>query len=201
MTYTSTGKFVRDFFGNMTGKFLEIGAWDGRPSDEEPYWDLLTTGWYGVYCEPNPHSIPSLIQNVSPYNADIVTAAIGTTAGIQPFNASTSHPYISSFDSKWHLNLPPTLSETPYVSDKIYAPTITIDQIFETFGYDFDTISVDIEVSLESELEIFKTIDFNKLPVCKLVISETYSSELQTYMESFGFIRKSAPPNNYWIRA
>lgn len=207
MNDIATGDFVENFFAGKTGKFLEIGAFNGGPEDpNEPFWKLLISGWRGVYCEPDPYSIPILIENTLPYNADIITAAFSSDSGMRSFNSSKSHPYLSSFDPNWHEyvipNLHPEFSSIPYVSKKIYTPTITASQIFENFGYDFDAISVDIELHEVELYNLVKTIDFSKLPNCKLFVVESNSLPLSQYMIDAGFEDRTfgIRMNQIWIR-
>lgn len=185
----TTSNFVDTFFHNKKGKFLEIGSEDANPAGlEEPFWNLLLDDWHGVYVEPNPHSLEKLITNVTPYHADVIAAAWSDKSQILPFYASSTHPYCSSFDEEWNIKyIPEGNRHIKYHADKIYVSTITADQIFNKFGYDFAAISIDIELPADASFKLLQTIDFNKLPKCTLVILEMINDEIKTFMSSNGF--------------
>ena len=201
----TTSDFVDTFFHNKKGKFLEIGAFAGDPGlVEEPFWNLLVGGWYGVYVEPNPYSFEQLITNVAPYHADVIASAWSDESQLLPFYASPTHPYCSSLDKEWHKDyIPPDKRDIKYHADKIYVGTITANQIFNTFGYDFNAISIDIELYADALFKLLNTIDFNKLPKCTMVIVEMNDDDITALMSSNGFTHTvvgDAYHNHMWTR-
>lgn len=199
----STSKVVDSFFSNVSdGKFLEIGAAIGDPNDpEEPFWNLLVGGWYGLYCEPDYNGIGALMDNVSPYKSDILMAPVWKERDLKEFYSSRSHPYTSSFDANWHIGgIPIYKKHIPFESKKIYVSPVTPKDIFDKFGWDFNAISIDIELSEDSTYEFLESIDFHKLSDCKLVVMEVVNENIKRYLDSFGFNFHFSGFNHIWVR-
>lgn len=55
--------WVGDFFGDLIGRFLDIGANDGKTISNT--YALALKGWGGVYVEPSPRAFALLEKNVS----------------------------------------------------------------------------------------------------------------------------------------
>lgn len=197
-------QIVSDFFGNHVGKFLEIGANElNLNSDGEPCSHLLEKGWYGLYCEPNPFSLVNLIRQTKDYNVDILCAAVNNKTGIRDFRASKSHAYLSSMDSDWMdltLNhMPEGLKNIPRNDYDIYVNTITPSEIFQKFGYDFDCISIDVELPPWHTHEILTQIDFDAVIATMVVVeSKYYLSDV--YMKKFGFSNNFDGLNTFYTR-
>lgn len=196
---------VSDFFGDHVGRFLEIGANDYNAEDNsEPCSHLLEKGWYGLYCEPNPFSLVNLIENTKQYNVDVISAAVSTTDGIAQFLASESHPYLSSLNLDWienySKNMPQFLFDRQRNEHKIYVNTITPRDLFCEFGYDFDLISIDIELYPPQTYMLLKKIDFEALHNCKMVITEGDFIYTDEYMKYFGFSKQIVSENCVYTR-
>lgn len=197
-------QIVSDYFAGHVGKFLEIGANDCNVNyDDEPCSHLLEEGWYGLYCEPNPFSLVNLIKNTQKYNAEILCAAVAPTSEIKQFYTSESHPYLSSLESTWIGNaldtLHPYFSTIPRSDYQVFVNTITPKQIFEKFGYDFDCISIDIELYPPQTHMLLKKMDFEMLNA-KMVIVEGHFIFTDEYMEQFGFTKKTHKHNSIYTR-
>ncbi len=197
-------QIVSDFFGDYVGKFLEIGA-DGCNInyEEEPCSHLLVKGWYGLYCEPNPFTLGNLIKDCSQYKTDIICSAVSSTNKLTEFYTSESHPYLSSMESTWIDSCSQTMPEYFTLQErkeyKVFLNTVTPQEIFEKFGYDFDCISVDIELYPPQTHQIILDMDFNKLKTRMLIVegSFKYTDE---YMESFGFSKQINKHNTIYVR-
>jgi len=201
---SNTKKIVSDFFGNYVGKFLEIGANElNITADREPCSHLLEKGWYGLYCEPNPFSLVNLIPQTKQYNADILCAAVNYKTGISKFKASKSHAYLSSMDSNYMDNIlnymPDGIKNIPRDDHDIYVNTITPSEIFDKFGYDFDCISIDVELPPWHTHQILTQIDFDTV-MAKMVIVETKFYESDEYMRKFGFSVMHDMSDTFYIR-
>jgi hypothetical protein len=202
--FSNSKKIVSDFFGNHVGKFLEIGANElDLNLNGEPCSHLLEKGWYGLYCEPNPFSLVRLIEQTKDYNVDILCAAVNYKTGISKFKASKSHAYLSSMDSDWMdfmLDLmPESLKNIPRDDHNIYINTVTPSEIFDKFGYDFDCISIDVELPPWHTHQILTQIDFDKV-VAKMVVVETKFLSSDEYMRKFGFSINFDGPDTFYIR-
>lgn len=195
---------VSDFFGDYVGRFLELGANDGSHHDGEPCSHLLEKGWYGLYCEPNPFSLVNLIENTKQHNVDILTAAIANKEDISGFLASRSHPYLSSLNSDWvdHCDRqkPELLFDRERDEHNIFVSTITPRDLFTKFGYDFDLISIDIEMYPPQVYTLMKKMDFEALHKCKMVIVEGDFIYTDEYMRYFGFSKQIVAENSVYTR-
>ena len=185
----SMKQYVIDFFKNKsTGRFLEIGGDDGGPkNDGEPFWGLVEQGWSGVYCEPNPISCAKLIKNLMPHGdkIKIFNGGIAPTTGIKDFYMSIETGGSSSFDPNWmkqQIFYLPEQTQYPIITN-----TLTLINLLNHVGWDFDAISVDIECKGDVVTNIFNDIDITKLTNCKLIILEAACPILQNRLMQDGF--------------
>ena len=175
------------------GRFLEIGANDGVPfNDDEPVWGLLEKGWSGVYCEPNPESCADLIKNIGPNRPDIevVNCAITVDGGIKTFHAAMGKKRtigLSSFNKDWITYLPQMLQDRVDFVKPILSNTITFAQLTDSLGCDFDLVTVDVENSIEENDKLIQSIDFSILNRCRMLLVESISHSTINYLASFGY--------------
>ena len=195
--------FIQDFFKDQpTGRFLEIGARDGEPDmDSEPMWTLVEKGWSGVYCEPNPISCASLIENILPYKdkIQIFNGAISlpdSPSRLEDFHICLDIPSISSFDVDWQEQITKgdywlehfshlKLDTNRQIS--IITNTVTFQTLIDKVGNDFDCISIDIETRLDKVEELIMSIDWGQFKNCKLLCLEINGNKCLGHLEKFGF--------------
>lgn len=125
--------------GNLgeSGRFLDIGAFDGITFSSTRA--LAGKGWTGVYVEPDPFIIPLLRHNAAITKSEIIECAIGTTSGTLPFYATHGDmvgTLCPKHKNKWEKNA--TFTE-------ITVPVITVSELAEKVGTDFDFINIDVE--------------------------------------------------------
>lgn len=200
----SLQQIVSDFFGDYVGKFLEIGANDCLVHyEQEPCSHLLEKGWYGLYCEPNPFSLVNLIKNSKQYNRDIICAAVTPTNELVEFYSSESHPFLSSTEPTWIDTCLRVMPEFFSLRERneytVYVNTITPTEIFEKFGYDFDCISIDIELYPPQTHMLMLEFDFSKLN-SRMVIVEGTFPYTDEYMKAFGFSAQIYDNNTIYTR-
>jgi hypothetical protein len=204
--------FIQDFFKDQpTGRFLEIGAKDGEPDmDSEPMWTLVEKGWSGVYCEPNPISCASLIENILPYKdkIQIFNGAISlpeSPGRLEDFHLCFDIPSISSFDVDWQeqttkgdywLEHFPHLKLDTNRQISIITNTVTFQTLIDKVGNDFDCISIDIETGLDKVEELIMSIDWGQFKNCKLLCLETSGNKYLAHLEKFGFTSHLVTKNN-----
>lgn len=140
---------LKHFAGKTDGRFLEIGAYDGKTFSN--CFALNELGWTGVSIEPSPAAFIGLMKHYDGNNrVKLVNAAISyKEAGLVEF-ADSRGDAISSTSAahkeRW----------SKYASfQQIYVNTITIGEVLHTFGEQYDFISLDVE---GTNLEILKTI-------------------------------------------
>lgn len=146
-------KFILEYFEDFKGRFLEIGSYS--PEVFSNTRALVLNGWSGVMIEPEPASFIG-ISNFYKDNPNIecVNAALGTKRELIKFYDSNGGAISTTSDShmrKWK-------EQTSY--RKIWVNTITIQDIYDTFGDEFDFISLDVE---GTNWELLQTINLEKV--------------------------------------
>jgi FkbM family methyltransferase len=159
-------QYILDFFKNKQGKFLDIGAYDGIKFSNT--YALVEKQWNGVLIEPSPITFCNLIKNLAgKQNLRFCNSAISIKSELREFYDAKGDA-ISTFDKlhkeKWEKN-----AKVNYI--EFYIKTMTIQEIFDKFGYDFDFINLDVEgINYELFLEMFNHI--SKLNNLKLICVE-----------------------------
>src|SRR5688500_627703 len=75
------------FAGNRMGRFLDIGAHDGRCLSNT--YALACQGWGGVCVEPSPKAFSGLMEiHGERKNIELVNAAVADAAGLAEFHDS-----------------------------------------------------------------------------------------------------------------
>lgn len=180
--------FIADFFKNYSnGRFLEIGSNDGDPEDDnEPVWPLVKMGWSGIYCEPNPHACSKLLHNLKSYRGiEVVNCAVADKSELQKFYIADDFPMASSFDVTWIPNTPYITSDTKQYS--IFTNTITMYQLVNSVGTDFDCISIDVEAYDRFYTNLIKSFDWRLFDKCKVIVIECMSDFVINYFCSIGY--------------
>ena len=137
--------------GNLgqSGRFLDIGAFDGLTFSSTRA--LAEKGWSGGYVEPDPFIIPLLKHNTATTKAEIMECAIGTTSGTLPFYATNGDmvgTLSKSHVEKWKKDVD---------FHEISVPVITLPELAQKVGMDFDFINLDVE---GLNWEIFRQFDW-----------------------------------------
>ena len=155
---------IMRFFGNITGRFLDIGAYDGKTFSNT--FRLVDSGWSGICIEPSPSVFPRLQElHGSNPRITLVQRALSDHIGKQLFYDSNGDA-ISTFDEghkrRWEEGAHSKFSE-------VEVETTTVDEMFAAYGYDFDFINIDVE---SYNWELFNKFDFNKMPKLQLICIE-----------------------------
>jgi len=198
MTELTIKQFVIDYFSNQSsGRFLEIGANDGEPyNNNEPFWGLVEKNWSGVYCEPNPIACAQLIKNVMPYGdkIKIVNGALDTDTGLKTFYLSVdSKGPSSSFHSDWMAQQTyhkPNDRQYPIITN-----SFTLENLLDNVGYDFDAMSIDIETNEYQLEQMLHDFNFSKLNNCKLIMLEVCSKKITQSLLNLGYSINTTVPN------
>ena len=89
-------KYIVEYFNGKTGRFLDIGAYDGKAFSNTYKLGLL--GWSGVLVEPAPKVFHSLINNLSEnkkmtlVNTAITLENSSNTRNAQPTTSMSPQP-------------------------------------------------------------------------------------------------------------
>ena len=148
-------KWIVDFYKDRIGRFLDIGAHDGKSFSCT--YRLVELGWSGVCVDPSPTAFVEL-QKLHNDNSkiEVVNCAVDVDSEIKIFYHMGTGGYISTLSEDF-------VNEWPQHKKKyksMYLKTIIFNELFESFGYDFDFIKIDAE---GMDFKIFKTIPFNSL--------------------------------------
>jgi FkbM family methyltransferase len=176
-------KYIIDYFGNLAGKFLDIGAYDGIKFSNT--YELVQRGWDGIAIEPSPCVFKKLQEHMQEFpNIILENVAIGLTDSYVDFYDSNGDA-ISSF-SKEHADKWTTGAGSKF--NKISVKAITITSLFDKHGYDYDFINLDVE---SINLQIFKEImtHIDKLTKLKLMCIEhdNHFNYIEQQLAKYGF--------------
>jgi FkbM family methyltransferase len=176
-------KYILDYFGNLKGRFLDIGAYDGRTFSNTH--QLALQGWSGLCIEPSPSAF-HILKGLYQYNSNIQLKqiAVGDKSGRNEFYDSNGDA-ISSFDTN-HVELWKTKGAKNFT--KIIVNTLTVKDLFSEIGCDFDFINIDTE---GTSLFILQKLPFDKLIKLKMVCVEfdRYIEEIKTILINQRFIK------------
>lgn len=184
-----------ELFNGFTGKFLDVGAYDGVEMSNTR--KLLELGWSGVLVEPAPHNFEKLIQNCVEYSdrTVLIQAAMSDKRGMTKF-------WIDSSPGRfWSTTINEGLVESGSViapiKSQVYLMTCTISDL-EQFG-PFDFISLDAEWE---DLKIFRTMPVSMLESCKAICVEAsgcggQQDLFKSIFDKIGFKVHHVTPENF----
>lgn len=171
---------LRELSG-ITGKFVEIGAYD--PFTFSNTRRLVELGWAGVYVEPASPCYKKFVNEYGEENPRIklVNKAIGSSNGKLKFYESADAVSTSSdaWKTLWEKGSKVKFTET--VVDMITGKTL-----FDEYGANVDFINIDTEAT---NVEVLNSIPVEYIKASKLVCIE-HQNELEyirKYFTSIGF--------------
>jgi FkbM family methyltransferase len=182
--------YILDYFKDKVGVFLDIGAYNGIKFSNT--YALYQKGWGGVVIEPSPIVFASLFGLYRDKdNIRLVNVAVGKNSELIAFY-DTNGDAISSSNLA-HIDLWVRKANVHF--SKIYIKTVTISEILDKFGYDFDFINLDVE---GMNYELFLTIPFEKLTNLSMLCIEHDNkiSEILDKMKCYGFRELVRNPEN-----
>ena len=171
---------LKFFEGKPIGRFLEIGAYNGI--DFSNTLALAELGWAGVCVEPSPGPFLGLLKlHGQRAGIQIVQAAVAEKDEWLTFHDSGGDA-ISTLSIahrvKWETGIQSTF--TPF-----QLRAVTVAQLLERFGTNFDFISLDVE---GTNLPLFKLLPF-AAPTLKVICVEHdyHYDEMQGIAGTHGF--------------
>ena len=173
--------YITTILQNTKGRLLDIGAYDGITFSNS--YQLLLNGWKGILIEPAPSVINHLLKNTTDIkdNIEIVNAAITPNSSselLKFYDANTDAVSTSDENHKkiWEKNIN---------YRKVYVPTITIQDIFRTFGTNFEFINIDVEGQNPNILETIPLNETNTKVIC--IEHQHEFDRITNYVSKFGF--------------
>ena len=177
-------KYITEFFHGLTGKFLDLGAFDGLTGSNTR--GLSDLGWHGVLVEPSPFIFQRLIENHAGNDKmSFVNAAVMPENGLVTFYDSGSQLATCKQD---HL-----VSE--YVKRKYSVSGIMPECLIPAFGNTFDFVSLDVEGLDAPVLRAMGPILEHTKLLCVedsipgTVFNEDYYSDLMDVCKYHGFTK------------
>lgn len=154
-------KYIVKYFGSKVGRFLDIGAFDGKAFSNTRR--LAELGWKGVCVEPAAHAFAALshLYKDDP-NMILVNCAIAKQSKLVKFHLSQDA--VSTL-SKEHYNKWKSIN---FLRD-IFIKTITVNELFDVVGYNFDFMNLDIE---GTNWKVLQCIPIDKIPNLRAVCIE-----------------------------
>ena len=173
--------YILKTFGDTIGRFLDIGAYDGKCFSTTHA--LALRGWGGVCVEPSPSVLPALCALYkNNEKIKVLPVAIADTTGKVLFYDSNGD-MISSIDSahakKWADGCGVNYTE-------LQIDSLSVADLFAKVGHDFEFISLDVE---GINFDVFSKFPFAQLTKTKLMCIEFdyKEAEILAMVEPFGF--------------
>jgi FkbM family methyltransferase len=187
-----------------TGRFLEIGAYDGLFLSNT--YCLLEKGWRGVMVEPSPEAFQKLRHNTSGFknSVELVHCAISDTNDLTKFfecdednkdgirSISTTVPA--------HVDMWNKINENVKFR-QMYVATITMKNLLGKFGLDFDFVNIDVESANLMILKQLPVAEMNSLRmVCVEKDMQNQNSLYADCLPGFELVLET-PPNLLYFRS
>lgn len=170
------------------GVFVDIGANDGLTISNTCYLEKKL-GWTGVAVEPLPSVFEKLKANRS---CHLVNGCVSTQSGKANLIEMVGAPNMLSTLEANNKGLTARRLRNNRRRHKSEARTIEVDcysfsSLVEKFGIkEIDFLSVDTE---GGELEILKSIDYDKYPISAISVENNYYTDsIKNFLESQGYI-------------
>ena len=134
---------ILSYFGGHVGRFLDIGAHNGRCGSNTLR--LVELGWSGVCVEPSPIPLMQLIalHGANP-RVQIVDAVIAPESKLVPWWDSSGEQ-VSSLDVEQFNWLTKDRGFPTSQFSKFLIKTTTMEELLDAVGVNFDFVNLDVE--------------------------------------------------------
>lgn len=131
-------KYILEAVGSEPGRFLDIGAFDGKTFSNT--YRLVELGWSGLLVEPATAAFAALVAlHGGNEKLTLIHAAVGLERCMVKFWDS---PDAVSTTSEAHYD---RWKQATEYSGCFYVPQITLGEIFNQFGGPFHFVNIDTE--------------------------------------------------------
>lgn len=186
-------RFILDKFRDKCGRFLDIGAHNGVDlSNTRALYDL---GWSGVFVEPSPVIFSQLLDNYPTTDRiKLLNCAVDVESKISIF-LENNGGYVATL-SREHQKMCSEFYGSCFRG--MYLNTVTFNELLDSFGTDFDFISLDVE---GMDFELLRSMDFSRLAATKMLCVEQKNSEsgMEEYLSKFGFVKVHQTEENLLV--
>jgi FkbM family methyltransferase len=181
--------FIANLFNNKkNGVFFDIGANDGVTINNSYYFENKL-GWTGVAIEPVPYIFEKLKANRT---CNVIAGCVSPQSGKAKFLELIGDANMYSTLKCHNTGLTARRIKKREKKQDAQLREIEVDcynfsELAQKFGYkDVDFLSLDTE---GGELEILKSIDFDKTPVSVISVENNWrTADIQNYLKIQGFI-------------
>jgi FkbM family methyltransferase len=138
---------ILKFFGGATGRFLDLGAYDGVTFSNT--YALALKGWSGVAVEGSPNVFVKLQQNVKGLPIELCQAVV--THGEEGLvtwhdNVEATATFVEANRAKW-------AAKTPFTAMTLM--TCKVERLVKLYGGQFDFVNIDVE---GGSVDLFKRL-------------------------------------------
>lgn len=179
-----------DTHGYATGRFLDVGAYDGRTFSNTLA--LAERGWSGVCVEPSPTAFAGLMK-VHGGNPKItlVNAAISTDGGWVEFYDSGGDAVSSSDPAhvqKWIANAGVKFT-------RFALKSVSVMELFTKFGTNYEFINLDVE---GLNWTLFQALPWQLLGATQVLCVEHdfHAREMEAIAATHGFTKADQNAEN-----
>lgn len=161
-------KQILEYFGGKTdGRFLDIGAADGKTFSTTHALALMD--WYGICVEPNPHMLVHLLSLYADRKDILIICAAAV-----PHEYSETMPSVDMWLTQDFLasSDPDHVATWEKQGVKFRLATVgtwPVGRVGVDYGPDFDMINIDVE---GGNVELLKAMDPDVMKRCKLLCIE-----------------------------
>jgi FkbM family methyltransferase len=130
-------KYILEYFKNKAGRFLDVGAYDGKALSNT--YALVQRGWTGVMVEGSPSVYELLCENVPSNDITKLNMIVST-------DNDADVVFYDNLQATATMNLENVRKwekETPFTT--IQRRTTHYEKMLETTGTEFDFVSIDVE--------------------------------------------------------
>ena len=173
--------YILQFFKNTKGRFLDIGAYDGQCFSTTRA--LALKGWSGVCVEPSPSVFPALYKQCQDKN-NILTLDCAISDILGEIDFFDSNGDMISTTSKEHVTRWQKKAGVQF--KKIKVKSMTMIDLLNKVGFNFDFISLDVEMT---NFKILQSFPMKKLTQVKMICVEydTAKLEIISMLIPYGF--------------
>ena len=152
-------QYINTWFGDRTGKFLDIGSHTGGVSSMTA--PRLQLGWHGVMVEPTPQTFRNLENEMS--NKGWTSQVTCVNRAVMPNDYAGNHVTMydmsnmvtqeNSWHASWRRDWVERAATEPGTHPpdwdghihELLVPVITCNQLIDQYGTDWDLIKIDAE--------------------------------------------------------
>ena len=176
-------QIITDYFGETPGRFLDVGAYDGKTFSNTLR--LVELGWEGYCLEASPFNLVPLINLHKEHpKVTVINTTLAPESGWAEFY-DCGGDAVSSIDPA-HVERGKT---TVSFRKPFLVRTSTMGELFGRIGHDFEFVNLDVE---GISADLFQFLPLEKMPKLRMLCVEHdgYYEQIEQSMLPHGFTRR-----------